>query len=102
MIAEMFSDFGFDLFQAFLNLLPHSFGKIFVVIEKGVAGFGGDNQTRRHRQAGARHFAQACALSSQQRFVVSTTLFKKVDPFMSALFSHGHSPRGKSSSGMLA
>src|SRR5437899_2761973 len=79
MIAEMFSDFGLDLFQAVLDLLPHSFGKIFVVIEKGIAGFGGDNQTGRHRQAGARHFAQARALSSQQRFVVSTTLFKQVD-----------------------
>jgi hypothetical protein len=64
-VAKLLANFLFDLLQTFFNLFPHAFGKIFVVLEEGVAGFSGDNEARRHGQAGASHLAKSRAFASE-------------------------------------
>ena len=87
-IAKLLADLFFDLLQAFLDLFPHSFRKAFIVFEESIAGFGGDNQTRRHRQTSARHLAKAGAFAAQERLVLAVALFEEVDPFVGGLLGN--------------
>ena len=84
-IAKLLADLLFNLLQAFLDLFPHAFGKVLVVFEERVAGFGGDDQSRRHGQSGARHFAQAGAFAAEQLLSSTAAFFKEVDPFVGGL-----------------
>ncbi len=76
-VAKFLADLFFNPLQAFLDLVPHAIGKALVVFEKGIAGFGGDDQPGRHRQAGARHLTQAGALAAEQRLVFSAPSSKR-------------------------
>ena len=81
-IAKLLADLLFDLLQAVLDLFPHAFGKVLVVVEEGVAGFGGHDESGRHGQSGARHLTESGAFSAEQAFVVTGAFVEEVDPFM--------------------
>ena len=65
-IAKTLADLLFDLLQAFLNLFPHAVGKILIVFEERIAGFGRNHESGRDRQSGARHLAQARSFAAEQ------------------------------------
>ena len=68
------------------DLVPHALRELFAVRVERVAGFGRDNQARRHGQSCLRHLAQAGAFAAKQGFVIAAAFFKKIDPLVRLFF----------------
>ena len=79
-IAKTLANLLLDSLQTLLHLFPQAFREILVVFKEGVAGLGGNYQTRRHGQAGLRHFTESGAFTAEKRFVVAWAFLEKVDP----------------------
>src|ERR1044071_8600049 len=84
----MFAHLLLDALQTFLDLFPQAFRKVLVVFEEGVAGFGGDDQTRRHGQSSLGHFAESRAFAAEERLVVTGAFVEEVDPLIRLWFGY--------------
>ncbi|KRT63159.1 MAG: hypothetical protein XU10_C0014G0016 [Chloroflexi bacterium CSP1-4] len=65
-IAEALAGLALDFPHRLQDVLPEPVGKLLAGVEVVVAGFGGDGEAGRHRQAGAGHLGQAGALAAEQ------------------------------------
>jgi len=65
-VAKCFAGEGFGGLHGGQFFFPHAFGELHVGGQVGVTGFGGDGETRGHRQTNTGHFGQVSAFATQQ------------------------------------
>src|SRR5207245_1889339 len=80
--AELFAGLRLDVVECLDRLLPHAVGEPLAGRVVGIAGFGRNRETGRHRQPGSGHLRHARPLAAQQVPQVLVALFEEVDPLL--------------------